>query len=339
MSKILNKAVKTTLIVLIIATALMFFLASFNFPKFYLSKTHKVKSNLLIVEGWLPPYALEMAYKEFQNNKYDLIITSGFKFSAYDFCMVASNGYHIFYPRFKPDLHNDFGKHTIEVVTFSAMSGFYGAHFNFFVNDSLVGDFIADSKVRRYGINWVGYLKDIDSLIIQFDNDYYDENGDRNLYVKEIIIDNRIRIPYQFNSELDTGPLDGNDRIDTYTYFESSAEFCRDQMITFGIDSAIIIAVPCNKAFLNRTLSSVLTIRNWLKETDKTVTGINIVSLGIHARRTWISYRKVLGNNIEIGIISLQENEDPKSKFKESVKILNEILGIIYYKIILTLFF
>jgi hypothetical protein len=336
MSKIFRKFVTLTLLIVLFVTCLIFLLTSFNIPQLFLSKTNKVKANLLVVEGWLPPYALDMVCKEFYDNNYDLIITTGIKYSAYDFVMVASNGYLIFYPCLEPDLRNDYGYHTIEVEAFSEMNGFYSPHFNFFINDSLVADFNAVKRKRMYGIKWKGYLKDIDSLMIQFDNDLRDVNGDRNLFVKKIIIDKKIIIPYQFNSELDIGPLDGKERLTKYTYFDSSAEFCRNYLITCGIDSGLIIAVPGKKVYINRTHSSVLTIRNWLRSTDINVTGINIISLGIHSRRTWINYRKVLGKNIEIGIISLPENENHESIFRDAFKIIDEILGIIYYHIILT---
>ena len=299
----------------------------------FLSKTKKVNANVLIVEGWLAKFAIEIAKNEFNTKDYKLIVTTGLKSHDLDFCMVAMNGYLIFYPKFQSVISEKSGHHIIEILAHSKMGGKYCAHLNFFVNDSMVADFTADEKERKYAVNWTGSLMNIDSLVIQFDNDYVDEGGDRNLYVKEIIIDNEIIIPYQFNSVYDIGFLDGKNRI--VNDFESYAEIARNDLITSGIDSSFVIAVPGKRARLNRTLTSALAFRDWLKASDFKVEGINIISLGVHARRTWMTYKKVLGKSYEIGIISLPELIDTNSGKSRLFEILSEAFGLIYYRIIL----
>lgn len=333
MNRIFKTRLRIILIVIVFLPGLILFLAIYISPQFFLSKTKKVKANILIVEGWLPQYALGMAYKEFRNNDYDLIITTGIKSSNLDFCNVSMNGYLIFYPKLKSISNNGNDHHTIEVTAHSEMGGKYCAHFNFYVNDSLVADFKADKKIRKYGINWKGRLKNINRLLINFDNDMVDDRGDRNLYVKEIIIDQKIIIPYQFNSEYDIGKLDGKDKI--INNFDSNAEIARNKLIAAGVDSSVVIAVPANKVTINRTLTSALAFRDWLKTTDKNVNGMNIISQGVHSRRTWMTYKKVIGKSYAIGIISLPKDEKLNSKRPGIFEILYEIIGLIYYSIIL----
>jgi hypothetical protein len=333
MKRIFKKIITITIIVVVSVSGFILLRTDFSSAQLFLSKTQKVKANLLIVEGWLPDYALEMACKEFRRNNYDLILTTGINSYDLEYCMIASNGYLIFYPHLKSILNNDNGPHTIEVLAHSKMNGKYQAHFNFFVNDSLVADFKADKRKRKYGIRWKRPLKDIDSLMIEFDNDFYDDYGDRNLYVKEIIIDHKIIIPYQFHSVLDIGLLDGKERI--VNNFDSNAELCRNELLASGIDSSLVIAVPAKRVSINRTLTSALAFRNWLKSTDRRVTGINIISLGVHSRRTWIVYRKLLGKSYDIGIISIPENENHESGKPKVLSILYEFFGIAYYWIIL----
>ena len=333
MNSIFKTRIRIILIVTVFLTGLILLLAIYISPQFFLSKNKKVKANILIVEGWLPPSALEIAYKEFRNNRYDLIITTGVKSSNLDFCNISMNGYLIFYPKLKLSTNNGNDNHIIEVTAHSEMGGKYCAHFNFYVNDSLVADFNADKKIRKYSINWNGPLKDINRLLINFDNDMVDDRGDRNLYIKEIIIDHKIIIPYQFNSEYDIGLLDGKDKI--VNNFDSNAEIARNNLIAYGVDSSVVIAVPANKVTINRTLTSALAFRDWLKTTDKNVTGINIISQGIHSRRTWMTYNKIIGKSYKIGIISLTEVEKFNSKRPGVFKILYEIIGLLYYSIIL----
>jgi hypothetical protein len=127
--------------------------------------------------------------------------------------------------------------------------------------------------------------------------------------------------------------LDGKERI--VNNFNSNAELCRNRLIAYGIDSNLVIAVPAKRVIINRTLTSVLAFRNWLNSTDKSVTGINIITLGDHSRRSWIIYKKIMGKPYEIGVISLPKDENNEFKKPKILSALYEVIGIIYYIIIL----
>jgi hypothetical protein len=43
----------------------------------FLAPTHRVPADVLVVEGWLPEYALRAAIHEFKENSYTLLVTSG----------------------------------------------------------------------------------------------------------------------------------------------------------------------------------------------------------------------------------------------------------------------
>jgi len=326
-----RKKILVAIIVTIIVLGTIFLLPITNSITSYLSKTKKVDANLLIVEGWLPPYAIEMANDEFQKNGYDLVITTGLKISGY--YLVSMNGYLIFntHDRFKGI--DKTGDHTIEIDAYSEMGDKNCAHFNAFVNDSMVADFLTDKKKRKYEITWKGKLAKIDSVMIQFDNDRFFENDDRNLYVKEIIIDHNIHISYQNNSEYDIGALDGKNRINNN--FSSFSELARNKLLLMGLDSSSVLAVPGKRVKINRTLTSALAFRDWLKTTDIDIKGINIISMGTHSRRTWMTYNKILNERYKIGIISLPDYRMSHSRKKRILKTLRETAEIVYYWFIL----
>jgi hypothetical protein len=166
--------------------------------------------------------------------------------------------------------------------------------------------------------------------MVQYDNDIYEPPLDRNLSVKEICFDNRITVPYLFHSEYDMLKLDGKLRF--RNNLTTTAQLARSKLIRIGIDSTKIIAVSAEKVRLNRTLTSALAFRNWLYVQDKDLNGINIISLGPHARRTWMTYNKILNEKYKIGIISIPEESDIQiSGARKALKTLREILGIIYY--------
>ncbi len=304
--------------------------------KHYLEKSQKVEANMLIIESWLPDPAIEMAKIEIHNHSYDFIVTTGIKSSELDFCMVAMNGYLIFYPGFSSKKGYDNGHHQIGVVARSKMGGKYCSHFNFYINDSLIADFNADEKPGKYKVEWNAPLAEIDSLMFQFTNDYLDDKGDRNLYIKEIIIDDSLVIPYQFNSVFDIGMLGGNDR--TINDYESHPEIVRNKLIASGIDSSKVIAVTGSKTRINRTLTGALAFRDWLLESGQKVSDVNIISMGIHARRTWMTYKKVLGKSYNIGIIALPESGHEISERSKHFAAITETLDLIYYWVILLLY-
>lgn len=316
----------------ILITGYLFIKPALNYVSGYLSKSDRVKANVLIVEGWLPQYALKMAYTEFKKNEnnYEYIITTGLKYIE-EYIVLPENGYLIFYPGIKNSQSNNVSDHIIEVDAAGSMDGAYSAHFNLFVNDSLISDFYADKNKKKYSAKWKGSLSDVDSVMVQFTNDRADENGDINLYVKEIVIDQKIIIPYLNNSEYNN--LDSKIRI--INNFSSSAELARNWLMAEGIDSTLIKAVPCEKVTINRTLTSALAFRDWLKVTNTDIKGINIISMGTHARRTWMVYNKILDEKYPIGIISLPDINYNRSGIYKLLKTIRETLGIIYYWFIL----
>ncbi|HEX2977462.1 MAG TPA: carbohydrate-binding domain-containing protein, partial [Bacteroidales bacterium] len=223
------------------------------------------------------------------------------------------------------------GTHTISVRASSELDGENSAHFNFWINDSLAADFKADRRRRKYSITWKGALSDIDSVMIQFDNDSMGDFGDRNLFVRDILFDKDVKVPFLNNSVYDISALDNKKRI--VNDMHSNAEMTAKRLISLGVDPNIVIAVPGNKARINRTLTSALAIRDWLRENPVKITGINVVSAGTHSRRTWMTFSRVLP--VSVGIISLPDRKIRYSGDIRIIKTLRETIAFIYYWIIL----
>jgi Ca-dependent carbohydrate-binding module xylan-binding len=307
---------------------------AFSYLSGYLSKSEQVKADVLVVEGWIPYDALELAYDEYRKGGYKYVVTTGIRYTP-SYYKISDNGYLIFYTGDLLSGLTESGSHSIGIKAFSDMGGDDRAHFNFFINDSLAGSFNAEKRKKLYTVTWHGSLKDIDSVMVQYDNDIYEPPLDRNLSVKEISFDNKITIPYLFHSEYDMLKLDGKLRFRNNLI--TTAQFARSKLISFGIDSTMIIAVSAKKAGINRTLTSALAFRDWLAANSggKEIRGINIVTLGPHARRTWMTYNKILKEKYRIGIISLPDSGKQISGQRKAFKTLRETLGIIYYWFIL----
>jgi hypothetical protein len=326
---------KSTIKSLIIAGFLLLFItialsAIFTLTG-YLSTTEKTNANILLVEGWLPSDGMEAAVNEFRTHSYDYIVTTGIE-ADFDGGFMYSRGFLIFYPREKLASNIKTGKHLIEVKASSELGGKNAACFSLFINDSVITNFKTSIKERNYSVNWEGSLANIDSITIEFTNDFVGDFGDRNLFIREIIIDKKIIIPTLNYSEYDIDELDGKERIKND--FTSYASKAKADINRLGVDTTFLIAVPGARTNINRTLSSALAVRNWLKRTNIKVTGINIFSYGMHARRTWMIYSKILGKTCNIGIVSLPDRLN-QTRLEKTFETIRETLGIFYYWVIL----
>jgi hypothetical protein len=319
-------------VIIVIIACYFIIRPAFRYLSGYLAESQPVNANLLIVEGWIPDYALNEALHEIRKKSYQYVVTTGLKYSDRYF-NLSEDGYLIFYTGTKKPLSDNAGRHLIEVEAAGSLSGDFSAHFNLFVNDSLIADYFADKHKRKYQAYWSGSLSSVDSLMVQFTNDFKDRKHDINLYVKDIIIDKKITIPYLYNSDYDMSKLDGIKRI-TNNY-SSLAELARNRLLSKGIDSSLVIAIPGERTTINRTLKSALAFRNWLRCSNLNIKGINIVSMGTHARRTWMIYRKILNEKYDIGIISVPDLNFNHSRTTRLFRTIRETLGIIYYWFVL----
>lgn len=296
----------------------------------FLSKSERVDANILVIEGWLSYTDLEAAVKEYHHGGYDYIFTTGLK-SSPQYYNVYSHGYLIFYPNIKTadDKKSD---HVISVNAYSELEGNNAAHFYLWVNDSVISDFTTSKVKKNYFSNWYGRLSDIDSVIIQFDNDMVGTFGDRNLYIKEIMFDKKFKVPFLGNSVYDLLDPGGEDRI--VNDMKSNAELTKKRLTVMGIDPSVIVALPGEKVRINRTLTSAQALHKWLQTSGIQVKGMNIVSSGPHSRRTWMTFSKVFNRSFKIGIIALPDKTNHPGEL-HSFKTMRETIALIYYWFIL----
>ncbi len=274
-------------IIVFFCAALFIFKLAFKYLPGFLAWSSPADANILVIEGWLPFNILEKAYLEYQFNSYDYVVTTGLPHNN-EYFVLPRNGFLIFNSTDIPAEYKvNTDLHVFEIDAFSELGNEHAAHFNFYVNDILVTDFLADKYAKKYRSLWQGELAEVDSFMVQYDNDANGFWGDRSLYVKEIIIDHGFTISYSDNSVYEISEISGNRILNNTTNY---AELARNWLFAMGLDSTIIIPVPCKKVLLNRTLHSAQAIREWLSKSEVILLGLNIVSVGIHSRRRWMTH-------------------------------------------------
>ena len=302
----------------------------FSFPGIqrFLSKNEPVKANILLVEGWLPEYAIEQAAKEFKNNSYDYIITSGLKLPDY---YILFNNSSLNFKLTQSSIQSDSSSYKIEIKASGSLGQDHSSHFNVWINDSLAADFYTYKKIESFSFFWNQTLNNNDSIRVEFDNDGIFPEGDRNLYVYKVSVGNIEFTAYSENVSLCRIGRDG--KYKTREISSSYAIEAKELLTQNGIDPDKIIPVAAERVVYNRTYSSALAVKKWIESNKIPIEGINLYSLGIHSRRSWITYKSLLNEEFPVGVIS------GKQKFyKRSYLIIpfgRELIGYIWYRTVL----
>lgn len=118
--------------------------------------------------------------------------------------------------------------------------------------------------------------------------------------------------------------------------YKNFANLSRATLITLGFDPQKIQPVPTPPAERDRTLTSAIEVKKWLAQNNYTPQGINVYTVDVHSRRTWLLYRRVFAPEIRVGIISHPPQDyDPQTWWAKSEgfrKVFSEGLAYIYAK-------
>lgn len=87
-------------------------------------------------------------------------------------------------------------------------------------------------------------------------------------------------------------------------FLKSNADICAITLACQGIPYTKIVPVRVSKVFRDRTYQSALLVRQWLESHHLENEPVNLFSGSVHARRSWMLYRRALGNKHKVGVIS-----------------------------------
>jgi uncharacterized SAM-binding protein YcdF (DUF218 family) len=86
---------------------------------------------------------------------------------------------------------------------------------------------------------------------------------------------------------------------------QTAASVGAQSLVRAGIGPDVVQMVPSHVIGWDRTYCSAVALRDWLKQHDVTVSGINIVTEAVHARRTRLLFQKAFGGGVKVGIIAV----------------------------------
>jgi hypothetical protein len=131
------------------------------------------------------------------------------------------------------------------------------------------------------------------------------------------------------------GPLEIGGHLSEYKTY---AELGTATLVHMGMNRSAVEAVPSTFVRQNRTYSSAVALKNRLHQQALRETGINVVSLGAHARRSQLLFQKAFGEDSRVGIIAIENREyDSRRwwKFSEGVRtVVEEFVAYIYVLVV-----
>lgn len=294
-----------------------------------LTSNEKVNANTLLVEGWIPDYALPMAYQEFSSGNYEYIVTSGMGYNTP--LRLYTNSFLIFKPNaeFKSDTSNQLN--IIELEIQSSIVRDDSCRYCLWLNNTMEGTFYVDKKIPVVQYSWYGSISKLDSILIQFNSDRVDKRGDRNLIINDVRINHQSLVFKNASITMDKGRPFGMNRRNLFarSYAELAANYFLDQ----GVPKEKILIVTDSSRFLNRTLGSAIAIKKKIKAQHNKIRGINIISQDYHSYRSLIVFRKILGRDMPVGVISIPLYPEKYSTNDIRNIVLKEFVAIIYYSL------
>jgi hypothetical protein len=310
-------------------------LGIFLFKKASNSLTYnlRIPANILVVEGWISEKALNEAYNEFiENGDYEFLIVTGDRMDENHFLYI--NSFLIFHPG--ELIRNEIYPGDtlfIELDIESTLGTEDPAQFVFWINNEAVAEHYTYRHTENFIVQTGLKIDEIDSLMVQFTNDKVSELGDRNLMIREVSI-NGIKLTFE-NSQIfhDIGRPFGKNRrnLTTNTFAGLAALYFTDK----GITENQVIAVPNYNSWLGRTFGNARALKRWFESdgiADQIdISGINVVTMDFHSYRTWLTYKKMLKNVADVGVISLRDDSTYGTESLRKNRELKETIALVYY--------
>ena len=130
------------------------------------------------------------------------------------------------------------------------------------------------------------------------------------------------------------GPVEGSGG---YTNdFNTSANVGADLLKKDGLPASMLFVVPSRVMDRDRTYGSAVALKNWIDQHQVNVTGLNIITENVHARRSRLLFQRAFGNRVRLGVIAVQNPDyDPAHwwRYSEGLKdIVSEGCAYLYAK-------
>ena len=120
--------------------------------------------------------------------------------------------------------------------------------------------------------------------------------------------------------------------------FMTSASVGADLLKKWGVPDERLQMVPCRVTDRDRTYGSAVALRNWFRDHNVVVSGIDVVTEDLHARRTRLLFQKAFGKDVQIGIIAVANVDYPANRwwhYSQGLKdVVSEFTAYLYARLL-----
>jgi hypothetical protein len=114
----------------------------------------------------------------------------------------------------------------------------------------------------------------------------------------------------------------------------SSAILAANQLEDLGVERRFIVALSVPEVARHRTFTSALAVKEWLKRSEVRTKGINVFTIGPHARKSLVLFTRALGTAYSVGVIAGADEDYDPARWWMSPKgiyvISRKLLGYLY---------
>jgi uncharacterized SAM-binding protein YcdF (DUF218 family) len=118
--------------------------------------------------------------------------------------------------------------------------------------------------------------------------------------------------------------------------FCTSASVGAELLKKWGLPDERLQMVPSRVMDRDRTYGSAVALRKWFGEHNTPVSGINVVTEDVHARRTRLLFQEALGDKVKVGVIGISSPDyDAKHwwRYSDGVReVIGESIAYAYAK-------
>ncbi len=122
------------------------------------------------------------------------------------------------------------------------------------------------------------------------------------------------------------------------TKYETTVELYVAKLESFGINKNKIIGLSKPTAIIDRTYNSGIALKEWYSKNLDKPTTLNVISMGVHARRSRLLFQKALGKRYVVGIIALKSIGYDSEKWWRSSSgfrtVTGELIAYLYAKFV-----
>jgi uncharacterized SAM-binding protein YcdF (DUF218 family) len=98
-------------------------------------------------------------------------------------------------------------------------------------------------------------------------------------------------------------------------------------LVTYGVPCQAIATKVYSAVERDRTYHAALSAKEWVSENGFRIQRVNVVTVGPHARRSWLMFDKVFGSDTEIGVVTLQDPTYDAARWWRTSEGVREVLG------------